>query len=634
MKESKLIASIVVFKELHDNNKDIYDIISEFIKATIGYKKIWSFNSTQMQELLKELFDFKIPEAVVKTALKRRLVKSNSLKNEYGKFVVNRKNEFLNSEFDKKYNANIKIYNEIEEQFVEYFKKSQEGSFKELDIDDFRKNLAHYLLGNSSHDIYNQKISAYIIQNKMNIEFMEKLNSIKEGLILYTGVRYTADLNELGVWNDELTIFLDTDILFNMAGYDGIIYKEIFDDFYKIIQEINQSSKKRNGNSKIHLKYFSEVKDEIDKYFHVATVIVEGKTSLDPSKTAMAEIVNGCSTKSDIIVKKNKFFVDLKTKGIFLEDKRYYYVNHQYNIEDSGLIEELHKESQEARKEFNEENCKNYLKQFTKINVLRRGKNEEGFNKCKYILITNNRFVHYLAHNERIKEHEYSIPFATDISFATDKFWFSLKKGFGHHEEIPRSFNIVTRAQIVLSSQINNTVQEKYTALNEQYKSGKISKDEAISLSYELRESSLKPEDISENNIQNTLVFINEFTIEQHIKEKALLHKKAKEGEDAIMELKRRDIQDRSKRAKLPRTICKTCYYLAHFIIIVLLITLFWLGYIIIQHFKSPEDTLLSIIGFIIGIISLIPIIKLWKKADRNIRKKVLKYFNNTIAKY
>ncbi len=31
MKENKLIASVVVFKELLDNDKDIYDIIAEFL---------------------------------------------------------------------------------------------------------------------------------------------------------------------------------------------------------------------------------------------------------------------------------------------------------------------------------------------------------------------------------------------------------------------------------------------------------------------------------------------------------------------------------------------------------------------------------------------------------------------------
>ena len=73
MKDNKLIASVVVFKELLDSNKDIYDIIAEFLKAGIIDKQKWSFTSTELKRLIEDVFDFKLPEAVIKSTLKNNM---------------------------------------------------------------------------------------------------------------------------------------------------------------------------------------------------------------------------------------------------------------------------------------------------------------------------------------------------------------------------------------------------------------------------------------------------------------------------------------------------------------------------------------------------------------------------------
>lgn len=70
MKDSKLFASVSLFKELYDNNKDIYDVIAEFIKAAVILEGKNYFNSMDILQSFEKLFDFKIPEAVIKTTLK------------------------------------------------------------------------------------------------------------------------------------------------------------------------------------------------------------------------------------------------------------------------------------------------------------------------------------------------------------------------------------------------------------------------------------------------------------------------------------------------------------------------------------------------------------------------------------
>jgi hypothetical protein len=631
MKENKLIASVVVFKELHDNNKDIYDIIAEFLKAGIIDKKKWQFNSTEITLLLEEVFDFKLPEAVIKTTLKNRLIKSNFLELDKGEYSVINIEEKLDNDFEENYKKKKNIYQETENDFIKYIEEKNLTKLSDIEKSKVQENLRHYLLGNGINESYTQQISSFIIENKDNKEFRDRLNVVKEGVVLYTGIRYTANLNQLGHWKNDLTIFLDTAILFNFAGYNGEIYKEIFNDFYKLVKEINLNPK--NKGKIIKLKFFEQTEKEIMDFFHVASLITEGKMSLNPSKTAMKEIINGCSSKSDILVKRNKFFIDLQTSGISIEEDKNYYENHNYNVEGDELINDLKQKSIDNKKHFNEEDCKNYLKQFTKINVLRKGENTNGFEKSKFIILTGNGYIHYLAHNNLIKKTEKDIPFATDIDYITNKFWFKLKKGFGKSEDLPKSFDIITKAQIILSAQLNNTVQEKFTALNEKFKTGEISKQEAISLNYTLRENILKPEEISEISLEKSLVFINEFTIEEHIREKEFFKQKVKDGEKATAELKRRDLKLRTDKVRPIKRNFKILKSTLLIFTIIAISSIYYLGYLMILKLKEPGDSKLSIVGFVIGIVFLFPIGKYWKSINRFYDNILLNKYKNIIGK-
>lgn len=632
MKENKLIASVVVFKELLDNDKDIYDIIAEFSKAAIIDCKKWVFTPTDLRQILEEVFDFKLPEAVIKATLKKRLIKNKFVRLSNGEYAVIDVNEKINPEFAQNYSEKKALYKKTEAEFSDYIEKKKEVKLTDFDKEGVRNSLNQFLLGSSHADEYSQDISAFILLNKSNSDFVRRINLVKEGVVLYTGIRYTADLNELGVWNKSLTIFLDTEMLFYFIGYNGEIYREIFFDFLKLVREINQASLKKNGIKKIELKYFVETEKEIHKFFHVAGLIMENKVSLDPSKTAMKEIVNGCSAKSDVITKRNKFFIDLKTSGIHLEEDRNYYETPEYNVEGSEIIKDLAKMSKKNGKEFDEEHCKASLGIFTKINVLRKGVSDRGFENSKFILLTGNRYTLYLAKNAQIKFSEKDIPFATDLDFITDKFWFKLKKGFGSSGDIPKSFDAITKAQIILSKQINYTVQEKYTALNEKFKSGQITKEEAISLNYDLRESSLKPEEINEINLKDSITFINNYSIENELREREELNKKVAEGEYAKRELKSRDRKERTTRFakhKLRAKIFKLLFYVASFIII---LGLGYIFYVVLDYFVSSGDTPLGIIGFVISILLIIPIMKI-SKAVKYANTKIISGFKSKLIK-
>lgn len=100
----------------------------------------------------------------------------------------------------------------------------------------------------SCSEINMKFISAFLLENENDSLIVEMINAIKEGAIIYTGI--TTDLNiddnnidNLGIWRKEITIFLDTEILFHLYGYNGEYYKQQADDFISKQAEENRPSK-------------------------------------------------------------------------------------------------------------------------------------------------------------------------------------------------------------------------------------------------------------------------------------------------------------------------------------------------------------------------------------------------------
>lgn len=68
LQESKCLASLAVFRELYNSEKDIYGIIGEFLKEIISTNGKHQFTLNEITQLLNDTYDFKIHEAVVNTS--------------------------------------------------------------------------------------------------------------------------------------------------------------------------------------------------------------------------------------------------------------------------------------------------------------------------------------------------------------------------------------------------------------------------------------------------------------------------------------------------------------------------------------------------------------------------------------
>ncbi|MFA0815729.1 MAG: hypothetical protein ACC608_08050 [Anaerofustis sp.] len=482
---SNHLASYAIFSELYNSGKnDIFEIIAEFIKETISDKRLYTFSLEQVVGLLRSEYAFSnIPSSVVKTALR----KIDYIEKIYNRYSVTNI-QAIKSEIDSKMKGliiekNNTIIRDLYKYASDYIGRAILNEDKVKLLDDF----CQFILDDSNGNDNSALIGSFILKNINNQDFENQLNSIKEGVVIYHGLNFDNTPNAVSSWKKEAVYFLEMEILFHLVGYNGTLFQEMVLDFSNLVEEIN----KNNNKKIIKFKYFKETKEEIESFFNTAELIIRGQAKLDPSKTAMNSILEGCKSASDIILKKTEFFMELEKKHITIDDYDDYYrkYNHEYNLEDK---EYLYDESEETHK------IRYYKTILSHINVRRKGQIQERVQDVEYLLVSENQTIRQMAREINDAHQGYSIPLAISLSSITNKLWVQLSKGLGNLA-FPKSLQIITKVQIVLSKLINNSVAKSYDEL---IKKGSVpeNKDKIIASILDLRQQVKKPEEIIEED--------------------------------------------------------------------------------------------------------------------------------------
>lgn len=535
--ESKLLASLALFRELYDSKKDIYEVIAEFIKEVVVSKAKYQFNITELTIELNTTYEFSLPEAVVNASIN----KLDFIKKSDGLFVVDNIQEIKKSILQIDHSEIEQSNSNLIEGLFNFIAEEKKEKLSEIEKEKIIDSFCSFIIDDFQNQNYSNYISAYIIKNQHNELFVKQLRIIKEGVILYTGLKYSDSNLYKGEWNTYFTIFIDTEVLFYFAGYDGELYKTLFIDFLNFVNEINNNA----SNQLIKLSYFRDVKDEIERFFAKAEQIVSGKEKLIPSKTAMSSIVNGCKTPSDVIEKKSIFF-DLLYKAKILEDDFEDYFkpdNKKYNISDLQTIEKISKDLQR-------EDIYEHIRFLNFVSIRRQDKINNNFENIGFILLSGNTLTQKVAWHKEIKK-EGLVPLVTNLSFITNKLWFKLNKSFGNGDN-PKSFDVITKAQIVLSTQLNESVCSQFEVLQEKHKRGELTEEQAVSTIANLRQQAKKPEEIVESNITNVLSYISDTNIERYILEhehiKCVAHNSKKENLELKLNLdsKKKELEDKT----------------------------------------------------------------------------------------
>ncbi len=234
----------------------------------------------------------------------------------------------------------------------------------------------------------------------------------------------------------------------------------------------------------------------------------------------MVSIVNGCNSPSDILDKKTDFFLLLKNIGIEKDTYQDYFkpYNYKYNVINEEILTKVSKEIGK--------DATPYLTFLNYISIHRRDLKENNFERIKYILLSGNTTTIKVAWNDLIKE-DGNVPLATYLSFLTNKFWFKLNKGFGENV-LPKSFDVITKAQTVLSKVLNDNIGKKYEELRIEFEKGNITKEQAAARIINLREQVRKPEEIKSDIANDVLSAITEDSLDVFLQEQNFQEVKAK----------------------------------------------------------------------------------------------------------
>lgn len=258
MEDQRLLASVALFRKLYDNQKDSYDVLADFIRAAINIKSLWSFTVDDCSKALKDNFGFKIPTAVLKSCLKRRL--KDEVELSHGVYGITAKFEKLETLEDE-----IRLAQEEQDhiilELIDFVSDSKEKPLSFENENTLRDDFRQFFLGGAKPGNYHVDIGKFILSKSRDLAFTRKLNHLEEGLILYQGIEYSPDIGAINSWRSDYSIYLDTEILFWANGYDGVLFESLFKEFIELVKEVNL---KASNKAKIHIKYFPETKQEVD----------------------------------------------------------------------------------------------------------------------------------------------------------------------------------------------------------------------------------------------------------------------------------------------------------------------------------------------------------------------------------
>lgn len=499
------LAAVTVVRELYDTGKDIYDVLSNYLKLLIINEHMNDFSSAEITEKINRNNSFKLNESVVKTALKRLNINRN-----HGVYTVDV--SFFDNEKINILDNQIKQNQLLLENLYEFIQSESSEILTEEKKETVQKQFYNYLLNEDTSDEYSLLISRYIMKTSIDDKYMSIINRIKEGSLIYEGICYSTDLSNLGKWTIELNIYLEQEILFYIAGYNGEIHKSLYQQLLDYIEEINSSNKSKKKYIKLY--YTQDVKEEIEAYFRGAERAFEKGEIINPAKKPMLYILKDVKTKSDILTKKVQFYNLLNGRGILLKEFDFYsQENQQYSRVDTDVYQYNVDNIESDRGNDYIRKCTDKVNQ---IEILRQNYNV-GLKDIKYILLTANGTILKCAYSKYAYQTG-EVPKATILDFLLNKFWFELNKGFGKGVS-PKTIDMVSRARMVLSLLTTNKISKAYDDIKNRYENGEVTQKEVAGIISELRIHSKTPDEINAENLAEDVSFLNDFDINRQIEE-------------------------------------------------------------------------------------------------------------------
>lgn len=457
MLHNEQIAAISVFGVYKTENRDAYDVIADFTKAAIAIKKEVEITPEVVQSNLMELYSLNIPVSIIKGVLKNRLKEIVSRTN--GVYFVN---SLPQDDISSKIDELLESYNIILSGLKSFLASSvKKESLLNLDEDFIVNQFAKFIIDDYADERLEPYFSAYIISKKDDKDFRSYFERFAAGLISYYGLQYNDNDNNVGSWPKDckLSIFIDTEFLFDCAGYNDSYYKKIFDEFKSLVDEINKPYKDKPV---IELKCLPETLTSFDRVINTAKALVDKKQAPDPSKEAILKIVTESHDVFEVETHKAKVLSEVKKSNITFDTNDYssFSVDPRYVTFGKEEYEKYLAEYSSENPENAEPKIDYYTKVLTIINGLRGGVSKTSFENCRYIFLSNSRIGHRIAYDQA-RNNDNAVPLSTDIDWLVSRFWYKLNKSFSN-TRIPLSLDIVARSQASLSEDVCSVIKKRF----------------------------------------------------------------------------------------------------------------------------------------------------------------------------
>lgn len=629
------LASLATFKSFYDKDMDVYSIISEFIKDTL-YKSKEPLDLEGVKGDLYRNYRFIVPISVIKTALSK-MVKSGGVNRSGGKYALISAQDLIRFLGIEKSNDDFtNVHQKIINSMISFIEK-EEPSFEIIRgeiINDFFK----YITDPYVETKYQKYIAAFLSSIDSDNEVKNLIQQIKDGEVLLTGLSYQQDPNEIEIYKlrKDLTIYIDQELLFSSIGYNGELYREIFNDLLKFVDTIN---KIKGNKGKILLRYFSSTRQDIDSYFYAAENLVTGSEidrMLKVKNQAMINILRGAKEKSDIVSKKSSFFKFLKDKNILEDDDNEIFDSiidkeHKFNIYSEGMKNRFLSKS----KENNEKDFLDYIRILSMVNFIREGKSSGSLESIGAIFLTAKSALLGLTWDEDIHENDSDVPLATSIDFMINRFWFKTQKNITDFK--PMSFDIALQAKLIVNSLVDTSFSKVLNKLqvefNDNSKSEEELKLELVAFrniydkvtSSEYLDFTLFDDDVLQREVDR--IKANEERLKCLESECKVL--KDIEKELSYFKDKNRKLEDENKdnfvinKEYLKKIICNIIRIIIGIIIFVFLYKIF-VHFDYMEKVYEEHSTFFNILAFLVSVLSfIVGILSIFSESTRSCIKRI-----------
>lgn len=537
-----LNSALALFRSLYQAQKgDIYTIIERFILVGVKSRGLMSFTKEEIVKLLKEMFNIDIPFSVI-----QKCIVSNQKV-----FKYSREKYVVIDSMDEEIERIIDEMNEIDtykasviRDLTTYLEKKglilNEDEKAELGSQLFNFVIDKEHAKEGDYKLY---ITQFIIEKENDKQFQQFLNSIREGMVIYKGIRY-SDLPNDATWEYETDFFLDQEYLFSAYGLNGAFYEKCFFEFYNFVEEINGVSKYRGGRERIRLFYFAETKEDIESYFAQAVRIRRMQERYIYPQVAMDNILNAC--KEDVEVEQFKINFYRKLEELHIKeypDEIDLRRNQEYLFENEKFEKE--KDNRFSQDQLPEVNY--YVKIADYINILREGKRCLPLEKSRFIFLSDGNLSNELSRFIREFYKENKPILITRLGNFTELMWFKLKKGVVNTNSTA-TINVVNKAKVVVSGVLHENLKKQYDAVLA------LDEDENAKKAFyaELRTKRYSPDDINSDTIADDIAFIDDTNyLEKYKQTQQLLKDQASKAVVLEKELEQERREKEDLKAKI-----------------------------------------------------------------------------------